>query len=238
MTSESTSAVSGPRAVNSARVLGSFFVAVVPGGPVFSWHLQNTQRNPRERLNTDTYTGWWFGTSIAFSHDYWVANHPNWLSYFSEGWLNHQPDIVHSYKFHWCSTIFFGFFLPFLSCKIEQWFPIVGFGFFDRCRLCCTLILRCLDQSKGLNPHIYYIGPLGPSHSGVKCPMSRKRVLHAFSFVDYGFVPKIRYPKSRMFCYHLDQKKIASLGQAPLLDKPIRKIVEDADFPLTIKSIV
>ena len=23
---------------------------------------------------------------------YWVANHPNWLSYFSEGWPNHQPD--------------------------------------------------------------------------------------------------------------------------------------------------
>ena len=22
---------------------------------------------------------------------YWVANHPNWLSYSSEGWLNHQP---------------------------------------------------------------------------------------------------------------------------------------------------
>ena len=23
---------------------------------------------------------------------YWVANHPNWLSYFSEGWPNHQPE--------------------------------------------------------------------------------------------------------------------------------------------------
>ena len=22
---------------------------------------------------------------------YWVSNHPNWLSYFSEGWPNHQP---------------------------------------------------------------------------------------------------------------------------------------------------
>ena len=22
----------------------------------------------------------------------WVSNHPNWLSYFSEGWPNHQPD--------------------------------------------------------------------------------------------------------------------------------------------------
>jgi hypothetical protein len=41
-----------------------------------------------------------------------------------------------------------------------------------------------------------------------------------------------------MFYYHLDQK-IASLGQAPLLRKThIIKIMEDADFPLTIKSIV
>ena len=32
---------------------------------------------------------WWFGT--FFSSIYWVSNHPNWLSYFSEGWLNHQP---------------------------------------------------------------------------------------------------------------------------------------------------
>ena len=29
-------------------------------------------------------TGWWFGTSILFSQKYWVSNHPNWLSYFSE----------------------------------------------------------------------------------------------------------------------------------------------------------
>ena len=29
---------------------------------------------------------------ILFSHSYWVANHPNWLSYFSEGWSNHQPE--------------------------------------------------------------------------------------------------------------------------------------------------
>ena len=24
----------------------------------------------------------------------WVANHPNWLSYFSEGWPNHQPVVL------------------------------------------------------------------------------------------------------------------------------------------------
>ena len=30
---------------------------------------------------------------------YWVSNHPNWLSYFSEGWPNHQPVLVHSGPF-------------------------------------------------------------------------------------------------------------------------------------------
>ena len=30
--------------------------------------------------------------AIFYFPIYWVANHPNWLSYFSEGWPNHQPD--------------------------------------------------------------------------------------------------------------------------------------------------
>ena len=38
-----------------------------------------------------TKTGWWFGTFFYFPI-YWVSNHPNWLSYFSEGWPNHQPE--------------------------------------------------------------------------------------------------------------------------------------------------
>ena len=33
-------------------------------------------------------SGWWFGTCFF---PYIGNNHPNWLSYFSEGWLNHQP---------------------------------------------------------------------------------------------------------------------------------------------------
>ena len=37
-----------------------------------------------------TKSGWWFGTFYIFP--YIGNNHPNWLSYFSEGWLNHQPD--------------------------------------------------------------------------------------------------------------------------------------------------
>ena len=33
--------------------------------------------------------GWWFGTFFIFP--YIGNNHPNWRSYFSEGWPNHQP---------------------------------------------------------------------------------------------------------------------------------------------------
>ena len=35
---------------------------------------------------TEKSSGWWFGTSILFSHINWECHHPNWLSYFSEGW--------------------------------------------------------------------------------------------------------------------------------------------------------
>ena len=36
-------------------------------------------------------SGRWFGTFFIFP--YIGNNHPNWLSYFSEGWPNHQPDV-------------------------------------------------------------------------------------------------------------------------------------------------
>ena len=35
--------------------------------------------------------GWWFGCHFWHFPIYWECHHPNWLSYFSEGWLNHQP---------------------------------------------------------------------------------------------------------------------------------------------------
>ena len=35
---------------------------------------------------------WLVVWNIFYFPIYWVANHPNWLSYFSEGWLNHQPE--------------------------------------------------------------------------------------------------------------------------------------------------
>ena len=62
------------------------------------WHLLTQNFRPRVLF---------FGLHIMMYHDwlvvwlpffifpiYWVANHPNWLSYFSEGWPNHQPDDV------------------------------------------------------------------------------------------------------------------------------------------------
>ena len=40
--------------------------------------------------------GWWFGTFFVFPY-IGKYHHLNWLSYFSEGWLNHQPypEIIH-----------------------------------------------------------------------------------------------------------------------------------------------
>ena len=37
--------------------------------------------------------GLWFGTFFVFP--YIGKNHPSWLSYFSEGWLNHQLDMIY-----------------------------------------------------------------------------------------------------------------------------------------------
>ena len=36
-------------------------------------------------------SGWWFGCHFLDFPIYWESYHPNWLSYFSEGWPNHQP---------------------------------------------------------------------------------------------------------------------------------------------------
>jgi hypothetical protein len=37
--------------------------------------------------------GWLVVWNMAFIFPYIGINHPNCLSYFSEGWLNHQPEI-------------------------------------------------------------------------------------------------------------------------------------------------
>ena len=52
---------------------------------------ENIHRKPWNWLGFPIISGWWFGT---FFYPYIGNNHPNWLSYFSEGWPNHQPDLV------------------------------------------------------------------------------------------------------------------------------------------------
>ena len=83
--------------------------------------------------------------SILFSHEYWVSNHPNWLSYFSEGWPNHQPDDHHIH-------------LPtmLISCWSEASFYLAI--------LSSTLIPRISDSiisKHQKNPHENWLVPWG-----------------------------------------------------------------------------
>ena len=57
---------------------------------------------------------------LAFSQKYWESHHPKWLSYFSEGWPNHQPDrFPASFGYHF--GYFWGYFrLSFDIIKISQ----------------------------------------------------------------------------------------------------------------------
>ena len=50
--------------------------------------------------------------AICYFPIYWVSNHPNWLSYFSEGWPNHQPDgnmlgiiYIYIFRYTWFHSI-------------------------------------------------------------------------------------------------------------------------------------
>ena len=53
-------------------------------------------------------SGWWFGTFFIFP--YIGNNHPNWRSYFSEGWPNHQPDLIFTWNlFSWSIQWLSGF---------------------------------------------------------------------------------------------------------------------------------
>ena len=84
----------------------------ITGGAAFLWqpeakwmqvaNVQDTLevgwKTPQLMLGLQTlfigwgyFAGWWFGTFFIFP--YIGNNHPNWLSYFSEGWPNHQPDV-------------------------------------------------------------------------------------------------------------------------------------------------
>ena len=53
-----------------------------------SWKMKRLPSGKRTQLWK--IFGWWFGTFFIFP--YIGNNHPNWLSYFSEGWPNHQPE--------------------------------------------------------------------------------------------------------------------------------------------------
>lgn len=80
-------------------------------------------------------SGWWFGTIFSIYREY-LYNHPNWLSYFSEGWLwNHQPvmfyDVLWCEKKHlqiWCETCFCSVRLIALS-RSCRWSIIWMMGF-------------------------------------------------------------------------------------------------------------
>ena len=52
------------------------------GTPYYRWFLWTG----KSHLETGW---WWFGTFVIFPYIW--NNHPNWRSYFSEGWPNHQP---------------------------------------------------------------------------------------------------------------------------------------------------
>ena len=58
---------------------------------------------PRRKRSVDGACGQYFWLvvwNMTCIFPYVRNNHPNWLSYFSEGWLNHQPDLMNS----WAST--------------------------------------------------------------------------------------------------------------------------------------
>ena len=53
----------------------------------FSWEYMAPWRYNKEEQDTSkdqryTYTGWWFETCLIFPY---IGNHPNWLSYISDG---------------------------------------------------------------------------------------------------------------------------------------------------------
>ena len=88
-------------------------------------------------------TGWWFGTFFIFP--YIGNNHPNWRSYFSEGWVyNHQPVILFdSFWFFGISELF-----DFVSLSL---FLLIPVGFEGR---------PSFSSSTWISPRLF----LGSSH--------------------------------------------------------------------------
>ena len=47
-----------------------------------------------DSLPGGTVSGWWFGTFVFFLHILGISSSQLTNSYFSEGWVYHQPDII------------------------------------------------------------------------------------------------------------------------------------------------
>ena len=57
---------------------------------VWNWTFFFDGHGSSPAIGINSKTGWWFGTFFIFPYVW--NNHPNWRSYFSEGWANHQPE--------------------------------------------------------------------------------------------------------------------------------------------------
>ena len=68
------------------------------------------------------YTGWWFGT--CFNFPYIGSNHPNWLSYFSEGLKPPTRYIICTYSYPFtCKVLYIDIVLEHLSAGVFQHVP-------------------------------------------------------------------------------------------------------------------
>ena len=71
-------------------------------------HLCPCHWNSRHNRYSSTTLYWLVVWNIFYFPIYWVANHPNWLSYFSEGWPNHQPvyNWINKHQISGCLCVF------------------------------------------------------------------------------------------------------------------------------------
>ena len=91
-------------------------------------------------------------------------HHPNWLSYFSEGWPNHQPDqeVMKNRVFFFCELMLYIYiYMCFLGKQIHVLlhFPGIWFNFAPGFSL-----LRCgKPRPKTKEKHLHMVGALGES---------------------------------------------------------------------------
>ena len=74
---------------------------------IYHWYIPLSSFNPLKKKNISK-TGWWFGTWMLFFHIIIGNNHhPNWLSYFSEGYTyttNQYLTAVRFPQFLWVTS--------------------------------------------------------------------------------------------------------------------------------------